>query len=126
MDKKRLMVIDDDPTMCDYVGAVGDSLGFEVRAATRARARAAEQEVEDFRPDFIVLDLFMPDMDGIEVLHILAKHRCAAAILMVSNYEDEILAQALKLAEGLGLNLAGSLHKPIQLPRLEAALQAAA
>ncbi len=124
MDKKRLLVIDDDPSMCDYIGAVGDSLGFEVHSATRGRA--AEQEVESFRPDFIVLDLFMPDMDGIEVLRLLAKHRCAASILMVSNYEDEILAQALKLAKGLGLNLAGSLHKPIQLPRLEAALQAAA
>jgi CheY-like chemotaxis protein len=85
-----------------------------------------EQEVERFHPDFIVLDLFMPDMDGIEVLRLLAKHSCAASILMISNYEGEILDQALKLAEGLGLNLAGSLHKPIQLPRLEAALQAAA
>ncbi len=124
MRKKRLMVIDDDPSMCEYVAAVGDSLGYEVRAATQARA--AENEIEDFSPDFIVLDLFMPDMDGIEVLRLLAKHRCAASILMISNYEDEILTQAVRLAEGLGLNLAGTLHKPIQLPRLEAALQAAA
>ena len=124
MRKKRLMVIDDDPSMCEYVAAVGDSLGYEVHAATQARA--AENEIEDFSPDFIVLDLFMPDMDGIEVLRLLAKHRCAASILMISNYEDEILTQAVRLAEGLGLNLAGTLHKPIQLPRLEAALQAAA
>ena len=124
MDKRRLMVIDDDPTMCDYVCAVGDSLGFEVRAATHART--AEHEVENFRPDFIVLDLFMPDMDGIEVLRLLAKHECAAAILMVSNYDDAILTQAVRLAQGLGLNLAGTLRKPIQLPRLEAALQATA
>ena len=124
MDKKRLMVIDDDPTMCDYIAAVGESLGFEVRAATLPRV--AEQEIESFDPDFIVLDLFMPDVDGIEVLRLLAKPRCSASILMISNYEDEILTQALRLAEGLGLHLAGSLHKPIQLPRLEAALQAAA
>ena len=118
------MVIDDDPTMWDYIAAAGDSLGFEVRTATRTRT--AEEEIETFSPDFIVLDLFVPDMDGIEVLRLLAKHQCAASILMISNYEDEILTQALRLAEGLGLNLAGSLHKPIQLPRREAALQAAA
>ena len=124
MNKKRLMVIDDDPTMCDYIAAVGDDMGFEVRSATRPRT--AGKEIENFNPDFIILDLFMPDMDGIEVPRLLAKHECAASILMISNYEDEILTQALRLAKRHGFNLAGSLHKPIQLPRLEVALQAAA
>ncbi len=124
MGKKRLMVIDDDATMCDYVAAVGEGLGFEVLAATRPRT--AQQEIERFGPDVIVLDLFMPDMDGIEVLRLLAEQRCHVPILMISNYEDGILTQAVRLANGLGLNLAGSLHKPFQLPRLEAALQAAA
>ena len=124
MGKKRLIVIDDDARMCDYVAAVGEGLGFEVLAATHPRT--AQQEIERFGPDLIVLDLFMPDVDGIEVLRLLAERRCDVPILMISNYEDGILTQAVRLAKGLGLNLAGSLHKPIQLPRLEAALQAAA
>ena len=124
MDKKRLMVIDDDPAMCDYVASVGEDLGFEVLAETHPRT--AQQGIERFGPDVIILDLFMPDMDGIEVLRLLAEQHCDVPILMISNYQDGILTQAVRLAEGLGLNLAGSLHKPIQLPRLEAALQAAA
>ena len=68
----------------------------------------------------------MPDMDGIEVLRLLAEQHCDVPILMNSNYQDGILTQAVRLAKGLGLNLAGSLNRPIQLPRLEAALEAAA
>ena len=108
----------------EAAGTRGRRLGrFEV---PETHPRTAQQGIERFGPDVIILDLFMPDMDGIEVLRLLAEQHCDVPILMISNYQDGILTQAVRLAEGLGLNLAGSLNKPIQLPRLEAALEAAA
>jgi two-component system OmpR family response regulator len=63
---QRLLVVEDEPTLRELLAASLRLAGFEVvPAATRAQALEA---VRDQRPDLIVLDVMLPDIEGFEVV----------------------------------------------------------
>jgi two-component system OmpR family response regulator len=66
----RVLVVDDEPNILDVVAMALGHHGFEVdRAGNGAEALAA---VERARPDLIVLDVMLPDMEGFDVARRLA------------------------------------------------------
>jgi CheY-like chemotaxis protein len=60
--KKKILVVDDDPTSLRSVESMLISSGYEVR--TSVGAEDIEQRVKDVAPDLIVMDLMMPNTDG--------------------------------------------------------------
>jgi two-component system OmpR family response regulator len=62
----RLLVVDDEPTIVELLSASLRFAGFEVTTATTGReaVRVAERD----RPDLVVLDVMLPDMDGFSVV----------------------------------------------------------
>ena len=70
----------------------------------------------------IVLDLALPDHDGMELLNFLADRKCAADIILISSHGELILVQAMKLGAFHGLNIRRVLPKPFPLDDLKAAL----
>lgn len=67
MDRKKILVADDEPTILKFLAAVLDRAGFVVTTATNGRE--ALEEYKNSRPDLIILDVMMPKMDGFEVCH---------------------------------------------------------
>ena len=63
--KQRILVVDDEPSIVDAVGMSLRYEGFEVDEAGTGRAALAA--VEKHPPDLIVLDVMLPDFDGLEV-----------------------------------------------------------
>jgi signal transduction histidine kinase/DNA-binding NarL/FixJ family response regulator len=63
-ERKRVLVVDDNPTNAGLLLAILEPLGFEVRTA--ANGREALQQVQECAPDLVLLDLVMPEMDGLE------------------------------------------------------------
>ena len=61
----RVLVVDDEPSIRELVQTVLKYEGFEV--STAADGRSALSELERFRPDLVVLDVMLPDLDGFEV-----------------------------------------------------------
>ncbi|HEY1279127.1 MAG TPA: response regulator transcription factor [Acidimicrobiales bacterium] len=61
----RVLVVDDEANITELVAMALKYVGFDV--ATAASGRDALSSVGDFRPDLIVLDVMMPDLDGFEV-----------------------------------------------------------
>ena len=61
----RVLVVDDEPSIVDAVATALRYEGFDVREATTGRAALAA--VEQDTPDMIVLDVMLPDLDGLEV-----------------------------------------------------------
>jgi excisionase family DNA binding protein len=65
-EKKRILVVDDETAVLDVITqALGDSADFQVSAAKDGYE--AGLKIGTFRPDLIILDVMMPQMDGIEV-----------------------------------------------------------
>ena len=108
----RVLIVDDDAVLCDIMGAMARDAGFETRATySGAEFRRA---VPGFRPDHIVLDLAIPDEDGLELMRYLAGLRCEARIAVVSSQPELMIGQAVRFGRSRGLNVAGALRKPFR------------
>jgi len=120
-EKPRLLAIDDDPQVCDFLGEAAGRLGFELRTVSDPH------EVDDvyhaFQPTVIVLDLVMPERDGIQILRFLAEEGCEALIALMSGYDQPMVRRAVSLGEALGLKLTEPLRKPIRLGDLRSVLK---
>ncbi|ABW15833.1 two component transcriptional regulator, winged helix family [Parafrankia sp. EAN1pec] len=62
----RILVVDDENTLSELLSMALRYEGWEVRTAQDGRG--ALRAARDFRPDAVVLDIMLPDMDGLEVL----------------------------------------------------------
>src|SRR5262245_39439501 len=66
MAEASLLVVEDDPNILELLSASLRFAGFEVRSATSGSA--AVSAAQDQRPDLVVLDVMLPDVDGFEVI----------------------------------------------------------
>lgn len=66
MSKRNILVVDDEPDIRNLVQEILEDEGFNVNVAENAIK--ARQLVESFDPDLILLDIWMPDVDGISLL----------------------------------------------------------
>ncbi|GGL86993.1 response regulator transcription factor [Nakamurella endophytica] len=62
----KLLVVDDEPSLQDIVATSMRFLGYEVHVA--ATGREAVRVAGEVRPDLIILDVMLPDFDGLEVM----------------------------------------------------------
>jgi two-component system, OmpR family, response regulator len=62
----RVLVVDDEPSICELLSMALRYEGWDVRTASDGTA--AVRTAREFRPDTVVLDVMLPDMDGLEVL----------------------------------------------------------
>ena len=118
---KRLLLIDDEPGMTDFIQAVAEEQSFEVRTANRPT-----DFMESFRkhpPDAIILDLAMPGIDGVELLRWLAEEHCKARIAIISGFDRRVLDAAGRMGEASGLKIVDTLAKPIRLSAMRQALE---
>jgi CheY-like chemotaxis protein len=120
-EEKRLLVIDDEAAICDFVRQVAEGVGFTV--VTAVDHQQFQSAYAEFQPTAILLDLVMPDVDGIALLGILADANCQAKILIMSGYHPELLKSGFRLGDGYRLDVKGTLRKPFGSTELRQALQ---
>ena len=71
----------------------------------------------------LVLDLSMPEMDGVQVMRELVEVNNTPALILVSGHDKAVLHSAEKLGRAQGLDIVASLTKPISLNSLESAIK---
>jgi EAL domain-containing protein (putative c-di-GMP-specific phosphodiesterase class I)/FixJ family two-component response regulator len=106
-----ILVVDDDLQMCRTIADMARWAGFEARHTTDP---GAIESLIDDELVAITLDLSMPHVDGIQVLRNLARQRVAAKVILLSGVDESILHTAINLGRAEGLNMAGSLRKPVR------------
>jgi two-component system, OmpR family, alkaline phosphatase synthesis response regulator PhoP len=85
---KKVLVIDDDPSISTLLQYNLQQAGFEVIAVFDGEAGL--NMVFEVKPDFILLDLMLPKMDGFEVCRKLRAQQIMTPILMLTAKDDEI------------------------------------
>lgn len=121
MPKPCLLIVDDEPDMVEFVGDVAEEMGFA--CANAGSAKQCLELIETVNPAAIVLDVVMPDMDGIELLQALADRECTAPIIAMSGYQKMYLDILESLADEHNTVVVGTLSKPFPASELIGLLQ---
>ena len=89
----RVLVVDDEPAIRRYLKTSLGAEGYTIGLA--ANGQEALTESTAFRPDLIILDLGLPDMDGLEVLHRLRAYTTVPVIILSVTEEERVKVRAL-------------------------------
>jgi two-component system OmpR family response regulator len=115
----RVLVADDDPSITDLLGIGLRFVGFEVESASSGHE--AIVKAQDLRPDVLVVDVMMPDYDGLEVCRRLREAGVETPVVFLTARD----AVADKVA---GLRIGGDdyITKPFSLEEVVARIEAVA
>lgn len=82
--KKRVLVIDDEPAMTEWLKMLLEHHGYDVRTALLG-ARG-DDIFRTWRPDVVVTDLVLPDVDGLELIHRFKEAQPDAEVVVISGH----------------------------------------
>ncbi len=113
---KKILLVEDEPTIIDIYKTVLEAENFKVdyfKLGEAAFQKLKESEEKDY-PDLILLDLVLPDMNGIEVLEKIRKEKKLENIpvFILTNYTSKELKQ-----QGYGLEAEQYITKADFTPR---------
>lgn len=92
----RILIVDDDKAICEYMQTLLEADGFHVR--TLSDPTHVEAEVREGGYHLIILDLMMPKLDGIEVLRRVRKIDSDVAVVIFTGFPDlESAVASMKL-----------------------------
>lgn len=94
---ETILIVDDNPDVCILLGErVLPSYGY--RTLTATDGQEGLWQIRTQRPDLILLDLRLPDMTGLDLLHILSSEGYDTPVILITAYGSELIAaQALRL-----------------------------
>ncbi|MDD2310640.1 MAG: response regulator [Desulfuromonadaceae bacterium] len=108
--KTTILLVEDENTLLNMEAALLEALGFVVITATNGREALETYRLRGSGIDLVMLDLVMPEMDGIEAYHELRKIDMAVPIIICSGYGAESVENVIAKDER-----AGFLHKPYNM-----------
>ncbi len=112
----NVMVVDDDLFILEILSTILEKLSVGGIFLTTSGAEALDHiSTHKDQVDVIFCDLNMPDMDGMEVLRLLASHQFSGAVILISGEDIKVLKAANRLADMHDLNVIGVLEKPIKI-----------
>ena len=115
MAAKRILVVDDEPEVRQLMEHFLTERGYEVRIAENGRLALAA--LDTFPADVVLLDMHMPEMDGLETLKRLAVRSPLLPVIMVTVNEDVETTSHL-----LQMGASDYVPKPFNLDYLEQAI----
>jgi EAL domain-containing protein (putative c-di-GMP-specific phosphodiesterase class I)/ActR/RegA family two-component response regulator len=118
---KRILILDDDPSVGQTIQWMTESLGFEAEFVTSAEAFFPK--LAEWNPDIVTIDLVMPELDGVEIMRMLAERKSRARIVILSGMGTRVLEAAQRSAQEHGLSIAGIVSKPVSREALHALLR---
>ncbi len=119
----RLLAVDDDPSTLKLVSRCGELAGYATCAV--GDAASFRTALTEFSPTLLVIDIVLPDEDGIAILRTLAGAEHRPPVILISVFENTYLPAARRLADAYNLSVIATLGKPLHIADMIAALDAA-
>jgi DNA-binding response OmpR family regulator len=113
---KRILVADDEQFVCTEVAEFLEEKGFEVECAFSGSE--ALEKVKEFHPRLVLLDIRMPDMDGVTVLRHIRNLDPSIGVVMITALTDEWTGR-----QCLEFGAYDYITKPLDLDYLETVVQ---
>lgn len=113
--KEKILVVDDEPSIRKYLQTLLEVDGFDVQSVPSGK-EALERVSGGERPDFMILDVLMPEIDGVETLRRLMQIDRSLNVIMLS-CSNEVNT----VVEAIRLGAVDYLTKPFEKPELDAA-----
>lgn len=93
MHRMRILIADDEPIIRLDLRQMLEELGYDVVAEAGDGAQAVEL-ARQFKPDVAILDVKMPEMDGIEAARVLDEEHLAPAVLLTAYSDPGLISRA--------------------------------
>ncbi|GJL80739.1 MAG: sigma-54-dependent Fis family transcriptional regulator [marine bacterium B5-7] len=111
MNKPSILIVDDEPDICNIIGDILDDEGYETTSAENADNADKLFKERDF--DLVLLDIWMPGTDGITLLKQWMSEGCNASIIMISGHGTVETA-----VEAIRIGAYDFLEKPLSTAKL--------
>ncbi|TFH37896.1 MAG: response regulator transcription factor [Anaerolineales bacterium] len=93
--RRKVLVVDDEPRMIQFIRLNLEHDGFEVYEATSGPQ--ALEKMRDKLPDLILMDVMMPDLDGFETLRLVREISTVPVIMLTAKGEEDDRVRGLEL-----------------------------
>lgn len=115
--QSRILIVEDDPAIGAFVQTALEREGFGVELVKRGDT--AQERVESFSPDLILLDLMLPGLDGLQVCQALRRRSQYIPIVMLTAKDDDV-----DKIVGLEIGADDYITKPFKIRELLARVRA--
>jgi DNA-binding response OmpR family regulator len=112
----KVLIVDDDENICEVIKMYVESAGYEVKVSHDGKS--AEDMFLEYKPDLVLLDIMLPNIDGIDVLKWIRKDFETPVIMLTAKGEtfDKVL--------GLELGADDYIVKPFEAKEMLARIKA--
>ena len=117
-DKLRTLIVDDEPLAVERMQVICCKMDALHVVGTASDGAQALRLIEALEPDLILLDMTMPEVDGLSVARTLAKQETSPAVVFVTAHDNYAV-------EAFDLDAVDYVLKPVKPERLERAIQRA-
>jgi len=109
----KILILDDEPFMHKLLARILVNLGYpSVTTCDNGHAALELVDSPNDAPNLILLDLNMPEMDGLEFVRHLVERHYIGSLILVSGEDERMQQAAEKLAQAHQITVLGHLHKP--------------
>lgn len=122
-DKKRILLVDDDPDFVEAVKVIVENGGYQVHVAYDGKEGL--EAVKEYKPDLIVLDVMMPVMDGHATCAALKKDPATKEIpvILLTAVADRVTTSKYSHRDMLESEAEDYMPKPVDPPELLTLIQ---
>ena len=112
MDKKKILIVDDDQDICETLSDILDEEGYDV--VTASDGQEALEKIRQGSFNLVITDIKMPIMDGMALLKEIEKSHTDIEVIVITSYGNE--GQQVEAAR---LGAYEYLNKPLNLDQLK-------
>ncbi|MCX7966218.1 MAG: sigma-54 dependent transcriptional regulator [Syntrophorhabdaceae bacterium] len=118
MIKPRILIVDDEPTSLELLEGYLSDKGFNVQCAKNGLE--CQEKINSFLPEIVILDVRLPDIDGLTILEALKKQEDSPYVIIITAFHD--MSTTIK---AIRLGAFEYIPKPIDVDELEKAIEKA-